>query len=212
MIQPFAYHRPMRRDSVAFALSGTLFGLLVGWMLGSQQTPPVAQVTPPATPPAQTSAAPTPVDAQRAAQLEQQANAQPADAAVRTTLANLYFDAKHYDQAARWYEASLALNPRDADVSTDLAICYYYADDVDKALAQLDASLKVDARHVKTLLNQGFIRAFGKNDLVGAGASWEKVVAISPDSEEGKRAKQGLEGLKAAHQNNGGTAAPGGKG
>jgi hypothetical protein len=55
------------------------------------------------------------------------------------------------------------------------------------------------------------MRAFGKQDLAGAGESWEKVVAIAPDSEEGKRAKQGLEGLKSAHQNGGGTPA-GGKG
>ncbi len=192
----------MRPESVAFALSGTLFGLLVGWMLGTQQAKPVV---PASAPTAASAGAPAPdaapIDQQRVAALAKQATAQPNDAAVRTSLGNLYFDAKQYVEAARWYEASLKLNPKDVNVSTDLAVSYYYVNDVDKALAQIDTSLAIDGKHVKTLLNQGFIRAFGKNDLVGAGQSWEKVVAIAPDSEEGQRAKQGLEGLKAAHQN-----------
>jgi len=54
------------------------------------------------------------------------------------------------------------------------------------------------------------VRAFGKSDLAGAGVSWQKVVDLSPDSEEGKRAKQGLEGLKAGHA--GGAPAEGGAG
>ncbi len=51
------------------------------------------------------------------------------------------------------------------DVSTDLAVAYYYTQQADRALAQLDHSLKIDPTHLKTLLNQGIIRAFGKQDL-----------------------------------------------
>jgi hypothetical protein len=57
----------------------------------------------------------------------------------------------------------------------------------------------VDPRHAKTLLNQGIIRAFGKQDLVGALESWEKVLEVAPSSPEAARAKQGIDGLKAAH-------------
>ncbi len=39
---------------------------------------------------------------------------------------------------------------------------------VDRALAQIDHSLTLDPKHVKTLLNQGIVRAFGKKDLAGA--------------------------------------------
>jgi hypothetical protein len=52
---------------------------------------------------------------------------------------------------------------------------------------------------VKTLFNQGVVQAFGKHDLKAAQASWEKVVSIAPDSEEGQHAKQGLEGIRAGH-------------
>ena len=107
----------------------------------------------------------------------------------------------------RWYEASLKLDPRDVEVSTDLAVAYYYTQQADRALAQLDHSLKLDPAHLKTLLNQGIIRAFGKQDLAGAAESWQRVVAIAPTSEEGRRAQQGLDGLKAAHASSTGGAA-----
>jgi hypothetical protein len=36
-------------------------------------------------------------------------------------------------------------------------------------LKQFDHSLSIDPKHVKTLLNVGIVRAFGKQDLAGAG-------------------------------------------
>ena len=196
----------MKRDSLAFALSGTFFGLLVGWIIGSQQGQPAAPSTPAATQAAASpggATAPS-FDAARAADLERQASSRPKDAAVRAALGNVYFDGERYDQAATWYEASLKLNPSDVDVSTDLAVAYYYTQQADRALAQLDHSLKLDPSHLKTLLNQGIIRAFGKQDLTGAAESWQRVVAIAPASEEGRRAQQGLDGLKAAHASSSG--------
>jgi tetratricopeptide (TPR) repeat protein len=192
----------MRRDSLAFALSGTVFGLLVGWMIGTQQVPEAPEVAPTATAAAAPAAenAPPPLDQARASTLEQQARAEPRNAAVRIDLANLYFDAERFAEAAPWYEAALELDPRNASVNTDLGVVYFYMQQMDRALAQIDRALAIDARHVKALLNQGIIRAFGKQDLAGAAESWERVVAIAPDSEEGRRAKQGLDGLRSAHE------------
>ena len=188
----------MKRESLAFALSGTFFGLLVGWIIGTQMAAPAA---PPAVP--QTAAAPAaqtpPLDSARITQLEQRAAAEPENAAVRTELGNLYFDAERPELAIPWYEAASRLNPADVNVSTDLAVSYYYTNQTDRALEQIDASLAIDPTHLKTLLNQGIIRAFGKQDLAGAAESWERVVAIAPDSPEGQRAQQGLDGLRSAH-------------
>ena len=207
----------MTRDALIFGIAGTMFGLLAGWIIGSQQARPMP-VAPAA---AQTSApqgsspdgeqAP-PLDLKRATALEQQANAAPNDAAVRVELGNLYFDAKRFDLAIPWYEASLRLNPKDIGVSTDLAVCYHYMGDADKALRQIDQSLTIDPKHAKTLLNQGIIRAFGKQDLDGALESWEKVVKFAPNTPEAERARQGLDGLKAAHQPGAPGAPPGGAG
>jgi len=200
----------MRRDAVVFAVSGTCFGLIVGWILGSQGGAPAVRG---AQPTATTAAAPggqalPPLDARRVADLERQATDRPADAAVRAELGNLYYDAERFDAAIPWYVAALALDPAAIEISTDLAVCYYYTNQIDQALAQLERSLAIDPNHVKTLLNQGIIRAFGREDLDGATASWQRVAEISPASEEGRRARQLLDGL-AGHPAGAPGAAPG---
>jgi len=199
------YDRLVSRESLAFGIAGTVFGVLIGWILGSQQAGPVvAPAASASTAPAQPG--PPPLDAARAIELERTANAQPANAKARVDLANLYFDAERYDQAVPWYEAALKLDPKNVDASTDLGVAYYYTSRFDQALAQLDRSLAIAPRHAKTLLNQGIIRAFGKQDMAGALESWEKAVAAGPGTEEAKRAQQMLDGLKNAHA---GDAAPG---
>jgi tetratricopeptide (TPR) repeat protein len=197
----------MTKEAVVFGLAGTMFGLLTGWIIGSQQARPVQSAAP------QTASAPSsqqqqqrtppPIDLQRASALEQQAKAEPQNASVREQLGNLYFDGERFDIAITWYEAALKLNPKNIDVSTDLAVCYYYTNKADKALQQIDRSLEINPKHAKTLLNQGIIRAFGKQNLNGALESWQKVIQIAPDSPEAARAKQGIDGIKAAHADSG---------
>ena len=128
--------------------------------------------------------------------LQTVAEKDPKNTESRVQLGNLFFDAEQYPQAITWYEQAFALNPADPNVSTDLGVAYYYTNQPDKALAQFDKSLATDPKHIKTLLNVGIVRAFGKNDLAGAAKAWEEVVAISPDSPEGQAAKKGLEGVK----------------
>ena len=196
----------MTRDAIVFGVSGTMFGLLMGWIIGSQQAPRIVAPTPQSASSASSAstaqgapeAPPEPVlDERRAADLERSAKEQPKDATVRARLADLYYDARRFPQAIQWYEASLAIDPKNVDVSTDLAAAYYYMNDFDRALKQIDHSLAINRTHAKTLLTQGIILAFGKHDLAGAKASWEKVVATAPGTEEAARARQGLDAINA---------------
>lgn len=188
-------------------VAGVLLGLLGGWIIGAQQAGPGM---PAPLPPVQATAAsqaqaqgqpqaPPPLDQNRVAQLEATAGDDPRNAAVRAQLGNLYFDSERFEDAARWYEAALAIDPRNVNVSTDLGIVYYYTNQPDRALAQFDKSLAIDPSHSKTLLNVGVVRAWGKQDLDGAARAWERVVQVAPNSEEARRARQGLEGIRAAH-------------
>jgi tetratricopeptide (TPR) repeat protein len=193
----------MTREAVIFGLAGSCFGLLVGWIIGSQRASPAPV---PAVQTAQAASAPDrppppPLDLARLKELEQDAQMRPGDAVVRARIAQLYVASERFADAIPWYEGALELDPANVDVSTDLAVCYYSANDPDRALAQLDRSLAISPRHATTLLYQGTIRAFGKQDLAGAFESWTKVVEYAPDSREALRARQGLEGLKAAHGN-----------
>jgi cytochrome c-type biogenesis protein CcmH/NrfG len=185
-------------------VAGVFFGVLVGWIVGSQQSGgraavPAASQAASSQPAAGQAAAPPPLDESRASAMKTTAQQNPGDAVTRVQLGNMYFDAGRYQEAAEWYEAALKITPKDVNASTDLGIAYYYMNDPDRALAQFDKSLSVDPSHAKTLLNVGIVRAFGKQDLKGAADVWQKVLTVAPGSDEARAAQQALDGVRSAH-------------
>ena len=200
----------MKLESVVYAVSGVFFGLIVGWIIGSQlaQNAPrprtiQSEPAPQAAAPAQETNAPAPaiLDETKVQALQAVVARDPKNAAARGQLGDLYYDAGRYPDAIKWYEESLALNPKDVNVSTDLGVSYYYNKDTDRAIAQLQHSLEIDPNHPKTLLNLGVVRAFGKKDLKRATEAWQKLVQVAPQSPEGQQAKQALDSLSSAHGN-----------
>lgn len=209
----------MRRENLVFLMSGVFFGLLVGWMLGSQQGSRFApmQSAAVATPPGQVSGAPNgaaqaqqqapappPLDQARVAALTKIANEDTKNATVRTELGNLYFDSERFDLAIPWYEAAHKLSPADPNLSTDLGVSYLYTDQTDKAISQFEKSVAADPKHLKTWLNMGIAKAMVKGDTAGGEAAWKKVIELAPGSEEAKRAQQGIDALKGGHKPAGG--------
>lgn len=199
----------MRADAIVLGIAGSLFGLIIGWVLGTQQAAgtarqaaPVAQAAPASSTP--TTPQPAPIDPERVKALENMAAQNAKDPVPRVQLGNIYFDGEQFAQAITWYEQAIALNPNDANVSTDLGVAYYYTNQPDRALRQFDHSLTVDPKHIKTLLNVGIVRAFGKQDLQGAARAWQQVVDIDPNSPEGQAARKGLDGIKSAHPDSAG--------
>jgi tetratricopeptide (TPR) repeat protein len=201
--RPARQQHYMTRESVIFGIAGVFFGLLGGWILGSQlATGPGRQAAPGAVQQAAASqprppAAP-PLDETRAKALLSTAESSPSDSATRVELANLYLDAERFEEAVRWYEAALKIDPKNVNASTDLGIAYYYTNQADRALAQFERSLAVDPRHSKTLLNMGIVRAFAKEDVEGATAAWERALEVAPaGSVEATTARRLLDGIRA---------------
>ena len=197
----------MPKESVVFGLAGVFFGILVGWMIGSQQarTPAATTSAPPAAAP-QAQTAP-PFDQSRATALEATIAKNASDVESRVQLGDLYFDAERFADATRWYEDALKIDPKHVNASTDLGIAYYYMNQPDRALQQFERSLSIDPKHTKTLLNIGIVRAFGKQDLEGAAKVWQEVIDLAPSSPEAGMARQALQGLRSAHPQ-GGTPPP----
>jgi tetratricopeptide (TPR) repeat protein len=200
----------MKSDAIAFGIAGVVFGLIAGWIIGSQQSAGRESVPAPAQsaaapPPAAPSSAPPPplLDESKVTAFKTMAEREPGNPKPRVELANLYFDSEKYDEAIKWYGDALKLVPNDVNVSTDLGVSYYYTNQADKALEQFSHSLQIDPKHAKTLLNVGVVKAFGKQDLAGAEEAWQKVVQLAPDSPEAQAAKRALDSLRSAH--------PGGK-
>ena len=202
----------MKSDAIAFGIAGILFGLIAGWIIGTQQAgmrpaapAPAAAAAPPA------SAAPPAalLDESKVKAFSSIAEREPTNPKPRVELGNLYFDAERYDDAIKWYAEALKLVPDDVNVSTDLGVSYYYTNQSDKALDQFSHSLKIDPKHAKTLLNVGVVKAFGKQDLAGAEEAWQQVVQLAPDSPEAQAAKRALDSLRSAHPPSGVPAKPG---
>ena len=204
----------MKLESAVFAVAGMCFGIILGWVIGSQQARSGA--APAAVPAAQSSnqtdgtqrQAP-PLDQAKVQSLTTILTSDP-NASAALQLANTYFDAERFSDAIPWYERTVKLEPSNVDANTDLGVSYYYLNRTDEALATFERSLKLDPRHTKTLLNKGIVLAFGKEDLQAASAEWKKVVELAPDSPEGQAARRALEGVAAAaHAKTTGGAASG---
>lgn len=192
----------MKGESIVFAVAGALFGLIAGWVIGSQQAGSANRVAPAAVQqeaPAGGSQQPAVLNEAQVQALRTVAEQNPKDPQPRVQLGNLFFDAERYNDAITWYEAAMALDPSDPNVSTDLGVAYYYTNQPDRAIKQFNQSLSVDPKHTKTLLNMGIVKAFGKQDLEGAAQAWQTVVALAPSSPEAQAARKALEGMQNAH-------------
>lgn len=193
----------MKSDAIAFGIAGIAFGLIAGWIIGTQQAtvraPAAARPAAAAAPAADAEPRAALLDETKVNALKAVAEREATNPKPRVELANLYFDAEQFDGAIKWYEAALKLNPNDVNVSTDLGVSYYYTNNPDKALEQLDRSLKIDPKHSKTLLNIGIVKAFAKQDLDGASKAWQQVIQLEPDSPEGQAAKRALDTFKSSH-------------
>jgi tetratricopeptide (TPR) repeat protein len=190
----------MRTESIVFAVAGMCFGVILGWVIGAQQARTAVVTAPPAQSAAgagNTRQAPA-LDEAKVQSLTTILNSDPKNAGAAFQLANTYFDAERYSDAIKWYEQALQVEPNNPDASTDLGVSYYYTGQTDRALQQFDRSLKINPKHTKTMLNQGIVLAFGKQDLQAAAEAWKKVVELAPDSPEGQAAKRGLEGIASA--------------
>jgi cytochrome c-type biogenesis protein CcmH/NrfG len=194
----------MKSEAIAYVVAGICFGIILGWVIGTQQA-------------RRSGTAPAPVAAnQSSGTVQQQAPVldegrvqalntilqnDPKNVNATVQMGNVYFDAERWDDAIKWYERAVQLDPRNADASTDLGVSYYYNNKPDQALAQFEKSLAISPTHTKTLLNKGIVLAFGKQDLKAAETEWQKVVDLAPESPEGQAARRAIEGIRSAHAN-----------
>src|SRR5215211_3229972 len=100
----------MKSDSIAYAIAGMCFGLILGWVIGTQQagraggsarlegTAP-AQAAAPAQSQSGNQRTPPPLDEARVQQLTTILNSDPNNASAAVQLGNTYFDAERYPDA-----------------------------------------------------------------------------------------------------------------
>jgi len=170
-------------------VAGILFGVIVGYVIGSGQLrgPAVtaAAAAPPASAPQSTTLV-TDADLQPYRDILAQDPKNPGAAAA---LANKLYDAGRYSDAIPYYQQALTNDPKNVNVSTDLGTAMFYAGRADDALAQLQQSLAIDPNHGQTLFNIGIVKRDGKNDEKGAVEAWERLLASNPGYPEAARVR-----------------------
>ncbi|MEW6228470.1 MAG: tetratricopeptide repeat protein [Bacillota bacterium] len=122
----------------------------------------------------------TPKTQDHIASLEAEANRNPQDAAGWIQLGNACFDADLPDKAIAAYETALKIDENNSNVWTDLGVMYRRKGQFDMAIAAFDKAASIDPKHEPSLFNKGIVLMHDKNDIPGAIAVWEKLLAINP--------------------------------
>src|SRR5262245_30372491 len=193
----------MNKDQLQFLVSGILFGFLIGYIIAYavheprvvQQAAPVpaagnmgmGQSVPSAGPADDPGGAPAGGGEAVMGQVFKEITAlksaiekDPKDVRALTRLANMYHDARKFDEAIQYYRRALEVDPKDVDARTDMGICLYENGMADDAIAQFRTSLTYEPRHWQTWLNLGIVALSSKNDIKTANEAFSKVEEINP--------------------------------
>lgn len=111
---------------------------------------------------------------------------------VLLELAHLLNDSGLFDEAIEKYQIYLKGHPGVPDVMIDMGVCYFEKKDYVRADSVMRAAVKLDPKHQIGHLNLGIVN-LAKGDLQVSKEWLTKAVALGPDTEPGKKAKQLLE-------------------
>lgn len=125
--------------------------------------------------------------------------AHPEDADAWALLGNLYYDTDQVARAIEAYEKSLSLGPGTPHVITDLGVMYRRNGEPEKAVRAFDRAIAADPDFEAARFNKGIVLMADLNDLAGAFAAWEELVAINPMAKtpKGERVADLVKRMKA---------------
>jgi tetratricopeptide (TPR) repeat protein len=199
----------MKRESLVFALAGTIFGFVLGYMAAGIRDETKAGA--PATRPTGGAAAASPAahnhplappDPDEVRTLEALAARDKANVQVRVQLGDLNMDHGRHAEAARWYREALAVQPDLAGPRVDLGAALLNLGRPEEAVAELDLVLGRDPAHKKALFNKG-LALMQAGRTAEAVRAWESLLERYPGDPQLDGLKEQLERLKS------GSGAPG---
>ena len=115
----------------------------------------------------------------RVNELKRMLQESPEDPQIMLALANIYYDAAMWEQAAGYYERVAAIEP-DPDVLTDLGVCYRGLQKFDEALERFARAYAMDEGHWQSLFNTVVVAGFDKGDLETAREALASMEAMNP--------------------------------
>lgn len=139
---------------------------------------------PPGHPQMGAQAGPTPEQAQQIKELEARVAANPADIALKLTLANMYYDVNRDAEAVPLYRAYLAANPADTNARTDMAVSLANTGRVDSAIVELKQVVKANPHYQPAAFNMA-IMYFNKRQRDSLMVWLRRTVEIDSTSRQG---------------------------
>ena len=213
----------MNKDQIQFLVSGILFGFLVGYIIAyAVHEPNVVQQAAPVPaagnmgmgqgvsqtgggPSGNSGGAPGGGSEQMMGQVFQKISAlkaainkDPKDVQALTGLANMYHDARKFEEAVQYYKRALEVTPKDVDARTDMGVCLYEMGMADDAIAQFRTSLTYEPKHWQTWLNLGIAALSSKKDVKTATEAFGKVEELNPGFKGLPRLKDSLKKASTA--------------
>jgi cytochrome c-type biogenesis protein CcmH/NrfG len=185
-------------QAYALAIFCLAFGLVLGYLFrGSAPVTSTATAATTSEPATGTPGVPAGRGAPGASQLNPQQTAEMVQKAAQPLLdtlkqdphnfdalvkvGNLYYDAKLFPDAIKYYADALKVRPENSDVRTDLGTSYWYTGDADRAITEFNRALKYSPTHPGTLFNMGVVKWQGKMDPAGAVQAWERLLETNPN-------------------------------
>ena len=128
-------------------------------------------------------------------ELAVQLRKKPGHLPVLMRMAQIEHDQGKLADAATHLREALVSEPANADAHVQLGRVLYEKGDWNEALKETEQALAINPKHVDALYNLGAIHAnFGDADR--ARSYWERVIESAPESESGKKAREGLARLR----------------
>jgi len=151
----------MKSESIAYVIAGICFGIILGWVIGTQQArragsapAPTTAATQPASGSTAQQQAPK-LDEGRVQALSTILKSDPKNVNATIQLGNVYFDAERWDDAIKWYEKAVELDPRNADAHVNLGRLLQERGRVEEAVLQYEEALRLSPKHAPAAYNLG---------------------------------------------------------
>lgn len=171
---------PLAAGAVLFVVLG---GLNAVHTKGGEAT----KATPTASPAAVAPQDPT----HEKAALQEELKRKPGHSPILLRLAELEKSAGHNKESIEYLRQAVKLDTKSVDASLELSRALYESGDVEGALAESKRLIGDQPNQVDALYNLGAIYA-NQNQLTLARQYWTQAAAAAPETESGKRAKDGL--------------------
>jgi len=142
----------------------------------------------------------------RIKEYEAQLKEKPEDVEILWNLGNAYYDlgirklvegkeisegTDSLKKSLEIYEKAVKIKPDDAKIWGQAAGAAYYVGDMEKAEKYYREALSLDPESIDMRINYGQFLLYGKNDMAGAKAQWQKALSRAKD----ESTKQALEAM-----------------